>query len=136
MNSEENGEIKNPIAAVVDEMTPRKTSKRMEKVRQASLVQGKTKTSALISGHVVRSNGSAGDVHEKQGENKHEVSLKNIVFEGSQRRMSALHPSQKLSIKGSNGHIEPNELRVVSIKKLSTSKNQMEAAKSQDNVLS
>lgn len=62
----------------------------MDRVRQASAV-GNT---------VVRSYGSGngGEAHEKRG-SKHQVSLKNIAFEGSQRRLSVLHPSHNLSAK-------------------------------------
>lgn len=133
MNSEGNTLAKNPITAVVDEMTPRKSSKRMEKVRQASLIQKKAKSSLVVEADVVH--GSSDDVHEKP--DKQQVSLKNIVFEGSQRRMSALHPSQKLSMKGSNGNIEPHEFKVASIQKMSMkTKNNVEAGRSQDNVMS
>lgn len=65
--------------------------RRFERFRQGSYA---TKNNIRNSNHSF-----AGD---KQG-SKHEVSLKNIVFEGSQRKLSVLHPSQKPSLKiGSN----------------------------------
>lgn len=58
--------------------------------------QGSTQTKNSIRHNSNRS--VTVDKQEKQG-SKHEVSLKNIVFEGSQRKLSVLHPSHKPSIK-------------------------------------
>lgn len=78
----------NPVMAV-EEKTPRKTSMRMDRIRQAS------------SGMVI-------DAEKRV--TKHQVSLKNITFEGSQRRLSVLHPSHKFSAKmGSGASIEHGE---------------------------
>jgi hypothetical protein len=54
--------------------TTRKMSKRMDRVRQAS-----------------------SNIMNKKREGKHLVSIKDITFEGSQRKLSALHPSQNIN---------------------------------------
>lgn len=74
---------------ILEEKTPRKTSMRMDRIRQAS------------SGMVL---------DQEKRVTKHQVSLKNITFEGSQRRLSVLHPSHKMSAKfGSGASIEHGE---------------------------
>lgn len=79
---------------MMEEKTPRKSSMRMDRIRQAS------------SGMVM---------DQEKRVTKHQVSLKNITFEGSQRRLSVLHPSHKMSAKlGSGASIEQHGEKIPS----------------------
>lgn len=54
-----------------EELTPRKVSKRMDRIRQASSVMGFP---------AIRSNASGQGTENRKDSQKHQVSLKNIAF--------------------------------------------------------